>query len=41
MPFEFTGTLNKVVMHLGSDKLTPEQHGEFERRRWDFALAVQ
>jgi arylsulfatase len=41
MPFAFTGTLNKVVIHLGSDKLTPEQHGEFERRRWDFALAVQ
>jgi arylsulfatase A-like enzyme len=41
MPFKFTGTLNKVVIHLGPDQLTPEQHGELERLRRDFELAVQ
>ena len=41
MPFKFSGTLNKVVIHLGANQLTPEQHGELERLRRDFALAVQ
>ena len=41
MPFKFSGTLNKVVIHLEANQLTPEQHGELERLRRDFALAVQ
>jgi arylsulfatase A-like enzyme len=41
MPFKFTGTLNKVMIHLGADQLTPKEHGELERRRRDFELAVQ
>ena len=41
MPFKFTGVLNKVVIHLGPDTLTPEQHGELERLRKNFELAVQ
>jgi hypothetical protein len=41
MPFKFAGVLNKVVIHLGPEKLTPEQHGELERLRRDFAIAVQ
>jgi arylsulfatase A-like enzyme len=41
MPFKFTGRLNKVVIHLGELKLTPEQHGELERLRRGFEMAVQ
>ena len=41
MPFKFAGALNKVVIQLGADKLTPEQHGELERLKRDFALAMQ
>lgn len=41
MPFKFTGALNKVAIHLGPDRLTPEQHGELETLRREFALAVQ
>src|SRR5271168_1690591 len=41
MPFKFTGKLEKVVIHLGPDQLTPEQHGELERLRRDFELALQ
>jgi hypothetical protein len=41
MPFKFTGVLNKVVIRLGPDTLTPEQHGELEKLRRDFELAAQ
>jgi hypothetical protein len=41
MPFKFTGTLNKVVIRLGADQLTPKQHGELETLRREFELAVQ
>jgi hypothetical protein len=41
MPFKFTGVLNKVVIRLGPDTLTPEQHGELEKLRREFALAMQ
>jgi arylsulfatase len=41
MPFKFTGVLNKVVIRLGRDMLTPEQHGELERLKRNFALAAQ
>ena len=41
MPFKFTGVLNKLVIHVGPDMLTPEQHGELERVRREFALAMR
>jgi arylsulfatase len=41
MPFKFTGKLEKVVIKLGPDKLTPQQRGELERLKRDFALSVQ
>jgi hypothetical protein len=41
MPIKFTGTLSKLVIRLGEDKLTPEQHGELERLRRNFELAMQ
>jgi hypothetical protein len=41
MLFKFTGTLSKLVIRLGEDKLTPEQHGELERLRRNFELAMQ
>jgi arylsulfatase A-like enzyme len=41
MPFKFSGTLNKIVIHLGPDQLTPKQHGELERLKRDFEMAVQ
>jgi hypothetical protein len=36
MPFKFTGTLEKVQI-----KLAPQQRGELEQLKRDFALAVQ
>jgi arylsulfatase A-like enzyme len=41
MPFKFSGTLEKVEIKLGPDQLTPQQRGELERLKRDFALAVQ
>jgi arylsulfatase A-like enzyme len=41
MPFKFTGKLEKVEIKLGPDKLTPQQRGELERLKRDFALSVQ
>jgi hypothetical protein len=41
MPFKFNGTLNKVVIDLGADPLTPEKRGELERLKSDFALRMQ
>jgi len=41
MPFEFTGTLRKVVIKLGEDKLTPKEKSELERLQSNQALAVQ
>ena len=41
MPFKFSGTLSKVVIDLGADKHPPEKHGELERLKRDFALAMQ
>ena len=41
MPFKFTGTLQKVEIKLGADKLTPQQRGELEQLKRDFALRMQ
>ena len=41
MPFKFTGTLEKVQIKLGPNELTPQQRGELEQVKRDFALAVQ
>jgi arylsulfatase len=41
MPFKFTGTLKKVDIDLGPDKLAPGKRGELERLRIDFAYHVQ
>jgi arylsulfatase len=41
MPFKFTGKLEKVEIRLGPDELTPQQRGELEHLKRDFALAVQ
>jgi hypothetical protein len=41
MPFKFTGKLEKVEIKLGPNELTPQQRGELEQLKWDFALAVQ
>ena len=41
MPFKFAGTIEKVEIKLGADKLTPEQRGELEQLKSNFALAVQ
>ena len=39
MPFKFTGTLEKVQIKLGPNELTPQQRGELEQLKRDFALA--
>jgi arylsulfatase len=41
MPFQFTGRLEKVEIKLGPDQLTPQQRGELEQLKRDFALTVQ
>ncbi len=41
MPFKFTGTLEKVQIKLGPNELAPQQRGELEQLKRDFALAVQ
>jgi hypothetical protein len=41
MPFKFTGKLEKVEIKLGPDNLTPQQRGELEQLKRDFALSVQ
>jgi arylsulfatase len=41
MPFKFTGTLRKVEIKLGEDKLKPNERSELERLRRNHALAVQ
>lgn len=41
MPFKFGGTLNKIEIHIGPDQLTTEQHGELEKLKQDFGMAVQ
>jgi arylsulfatase len=41
MPFKFTGTLRKVQITLGEDKLTPNQRGELHRLQLERALATQ
>ena len=41
MPSKFTGTLEKVQIKLGPNELTPQQRGELEQLKRDFALAVQ
>jgi arylsulfatase A-like enzyme len=41
MPFQFSGKLEKVEIKLGPDKLTPQQRGELEQLKKDFAFAVQ
>ena len=41
MPFKFTDTLEKVQIKLGPNELTPQQRGELEQLKSDFALAVQ
>ena len=41
MRFKFTGTLEKVQIKLGPNELAPQQRGELEQLKRDFALAVQ
>jgi arylsulfatase A-like enzyme len=41
MPFAFTGTLNKVQIRLGADRLTSEERGEVQRLKRDSGLRVQ
>jgi hypothetical protein len=41
MPFKFIGTLEKVEIKLGPNELTPQQRGELEQLKREFALAVQ
>jgi hypothetical protein len=41
MPFKFTGTLRKVEIKLGPDRLTTSHTGELERLRRERALASQ
>ena len=41
MPFKFSGTLRKVDIDLGPNQLTPQQRGELEQRKIDFAYHVQ
>ena len=38
MPFKFTGTLEKVQIKLGPNELAPQQRGELEQLKRDFAL---
>ena len=40
MPFKFTGTLEKVQIKIDPNELTPQQRGELEQLKRDFALAV-
>jgi hypothetical protein len=41
MAFKFTGTLEKAAIKVGPSELTPQQRGELEQLKRDFALAVQ
>jgi arylsulfatase len=41
MPFKFSGTLTRVDVELGPDRLTPGQRGELQLLKRDFALRVQ
>ena len=41
MPFKFTGTLRKVEIKLGENKLTSEERSKVQRLRRDRALATQ
>jgi hypothetical protein len=41
MPFKFTGTLNKVEIKLGANRLGPDKRGELKQLQKDFALRVQ
>jgi arylsulfatase A-like enzyme len=41
MPFQFTGTLERIQIHVNPSKLTPAQTSEMERHSKDFGLAVQ
>src|SRR5215510_2699888 len=40
MPFKFTGTLRKVEIKLGEEKLSSKERSELERMRREHALAV-
>ncbi|MGB6770251.1 MAG: hypothetical protein WBE50_19595, partial [Methyloceanibacter sp.] len=41
MPFKFTGSLEKVQIKVGPNELPPQQRGELEQIKREFALAVQ
>ena len=41
MPFQFTGTLARIQIHLSPSKLIPAQTSEINRQSKDFGLAVQ
>jgi hypothetical protein len=38
MPFKFAGTIEKIEIKLGPDQLRPQQRGELEQIKKDFAL---
>ena len=41
MPFKLTGKLAKIEIKLSPNELTPQQRGELEQMKREFALAVQ
>jgi hypothetical protein len=41
MPFKFTGKLEKVEIKLGPNQLTPQQRGQLEQLKREFALSIQ
>jgi hypothetical protein len=41
MPFQFTGTLRKVDIKLGTDQLSPEKQAELAGLKKDLQLRVQ
>jgi arylsulfatase A-like enzyme len=41
MPFKFGGTIEKVEIKLGPDQLSPQQRGELEHLKRNFALSAQ
>jgi arylsulfatase A-like enzyme len=41
MPFKFTGTVDKIEIKLGPDQLTPQQGGDLEQLKRNFALSAQ
>jgi arylsulfatase A-like enzyme len=41
MPFKFTGTIRKVVIKIGDEKLTPKEKAELQHKQWEEAMAAE